>query len=181
MSEEQTNPNEEKTEKVEAEEVKAAPKKRKPLDLHRGGLIWTIWNFTEAALLLVAGILAIAFSNNTSLQNSIFAVVGAFLIVGGALKILMNFLPVLATNDYEMEAKVKAKAALSYDLVVGGALELALGVTLLTIFIQNQTQAISAITSFISTFIAIILIVVGANLLLFAIGFIVTKLYKIYL
>jgi hypothetical protein len=57
--------------KVEAEEVKKPKKPRKTPDLNKGGLIWTIWNFTEAALLVVAGVLAIVFSDNASLQSAI--------------------------------------------------------------------------------------------------------------
>jgi hypothetical protein len=42
------------------------------------------------------------------------------LILGGFLKILTNFLPVLATNSVEAEAKIKAKKAMAYDMVIGG-------------------------------------------------------------
>jgi hypothetical protein len=163
---------------MENEEKK---KTRKTPDLKKGHLVWTIWNLTEAALLLVGGILAIVFSNNTDVQNVILPVVGGFMIAGGALKILMNFLPIVASNAYEAEAKVKAKAAMAYDLVIGGAFELALGATLITIYAQNNGQAVSAIVNFLSIFIAIILIVAGASFLLFAIGFIVAKLYKLYM
>ena len=163
---------------MENEEKKKA---RKTPDLKKGHLIWTIWNLTEAALLLVGGILAIVFSNNTDVQKVILPVVGGFMIAGGALKILMNFLPIVASNAYEAEAKVKAKAAMAYDLVIGGSFELALGATLITIYAQNNGQAVSAIVNFLSIFIAIILIVAGASFLLFAIGFIVAKLYKLYM
>jgi uncharacterized membrane protein len=156
-------------------------KVRKAPDLKKGHLIWTIWNLTEAALLLVGGILAIVFSNNSEVQKIILPVVGAFLIAGGALKILMNFLPVVATNAYEAEAKIKAKATMAYDLVIGGAFELALGASLVTIYAQNNGSAVDAIVNFLSIFIAIILIVAGASFLLFAIGFIVAKLYKLYM
>jgi hypothetical protein len=163
---------------MENEEKK---KVRKTPDLKKGHLIWTIWNLTEAALLLVGGILAIVFSNNTDVQAVILPVVGGFMIAGGALKILMNFLPIVASNAYEAEAKVKAKAAMAYDLVIGGSFELALGATLITIYAQNNGQAVSAIVNFLSIFIAIILIVAGCSFLLFAIGFIVAKLYKLYM
>src|SRR5574344_931595 len=96
-------------------------KEKKTLDLKKGGVIWVVWNYVEAALLLVAGILAIVFSKNKDLHNTILIIIGAFLIVGGFLKFLMNFLPVLSAVD---------KAKLSYDMVIGGAFELALGVTL---------------------------------------------------
>jgi hypothetical protein len=47
--------------------------------------------------------------------------------------------------------------------------------------LHGERSAIEAITRFLSNFIAIMLIVAGASLLLFAIGFIVAKLYKIYM
>jgi hypothetical protein len=168
-------------EEVSPMENEEKKKVRKTPDLKKGHLIWTIWNLTEAALLLVGGILAIVFSNNTDVQAVILPVVGGFMIAGGALKILMNFLPIVASNAYEAEAKVKAKAAMAYDLVIGGSFELALGATLITIYAQNNGQAVSAIVNFLSIFIAIILIVAGCSFLLFAIGFIVAKLYKLYM
>lgn len=161
------------------EEVKQK-KEKKIVDLSKGSLVWTIWHFVEAVLLITGGILAIAFSSNEKIQTMIYPVVGAFLILGGFLKILTNFLPVLATNSVEAEAKIKAKKAMAYDMVVGGAFELALGITLCVIY-ASQQSAIATITLFLSTFIAIILMVAGVSLLLFAIGFIVAKLYKIYM
>ena len=65
-------------------------------------------------------------------------------------------------------------------MVIGGSFELALGITLCVIYAQQQS-AIDTITLFLSTFIAIILIVAGVSLLLFAIGFIVAKMYKLYM
>ncbi|MCH3909645.1 MAG: hypothetical protein LKF58_00145 [Bacilli bacterium] len=166
--------------KVEAEEVKKPKKPRKTPDLNKGGLIWTIWNFTEAALLVVAGVLAIVFSDNASLQSAILPVIGSFLIVGGLLRILMNFMPIIATSRLEAAAKIKAKSDLAYDMVIGGSFELALGVTLITIYVKDAS-AFSTFISLISNFLGIILIVAGASFLIFAIGFIIAKLYKIYM
>lgn len=177
---EEEKKDETKTETVNAEEAKPQKKPRKPLDLSKGSLIWTIWHFVEAVLLIVGGVLAIAFSDKEDVQKIIYPVVGAFLILGGFLKILANFLPVIASSRAEAEAKLKAKKALAYDMVVGGSLELALGITLCVIY-ASQQSAIETITLFLSTFIAIILMVAGVSLLLFAIGFIVAKLYKLYM
>jgi hypothetical protein len=152
-------------------------KKRAVFSLNKGSLIWTIWHFAEAALLIVGGILAIVYSNNPDVQKVIYPVVGGFMIFGGALKIISNFLPIVATSSFEAEAKLEAKKAMAYDMVVGGSFELALGITLCMV----NDSAIEAITRFLSNFIAIMLIVAGASLLLFAIGFIVAKLYKIYM
>lgn len=144
--------------------VNKVKKPHKPFDFSKGGVLWVVWNYVEAALMLVAGILAIAFSDNKELQDTILLIVGCFLIVDGFLKILMNFLPILSATD---------KKKLSYDFVIGGAIELALGVTLVTM----PGTAVSYIVSFLSTFVAIILIVAGAVFLAYAIAFIIDKLF----
>ena len=115
---EEEKKDETKSETVNAEEAKPEKKAKKPLDLSRGSLIWTIWHFVEAALLVVGGILAIAFSDKEEIQKIIYPVVGAFLILGGFLKILTNFLPVVASSRAEAEVKLKAKKALAYDMGV---------------------------------------------------------------
>ena len=154
----------EKEQKAEETTETVAKKPRKQINLKKGGVLWVVWNYVEAALLLVGGILAIVFSSNTDLQNSILIIVGAFLIFGGALKVLMNFLPALTAED---------KASLNYNFVIAGSVELALGITLVTV-----TSAMSsAFVMFLSTFIGIILIVAGAAFLIFAIAFIVDKLF----
>jgi hypothetical protein len=167
----------EEEKKEQPEQGQSVKKTKKTIDLSKGGLLWTIWHFVEAVLLVTGGVLAIVYSNNPDVQKVIYPVVGGFLIFGGALKILSNFLPVIASNSYEAEAKMKAKKALAYDMVVGGSFELALGITLCMV----KDATIGTITDFISTFIAIILMVAGASLLLFAIGFIIAKLYKLYM
>jgi hypothetical protein len=171
---------EEENKVVDGEDKKK--KSKKPLDLGKGGLIWTIWNATEAAVLIIVGILAIVFSNNQDFQKTILAIVGSMLIIDGALKILANFLPILATNRAEAEAKAKAKAAMAYDLVIGGAFELALGITLIAIYTSaTYANSMNVLVSLISTFIAIVCLVAGASLALFAIAFLIAKLYKVYM
>ncbi len=170
----------EEEKKEQPEQGQSVKKTKKSIDLSKGGLLWTIWHFVEGVLLITGGILAIAYSDNGEIQKIIYPVVGAFLILGGFLKILSNFLPVIATNDYEAQVKMKAKKAMAYDMVIGGSFELALGITLCVIY-GAQQDAIKTITLFLSTFIAIILMVAGVSLLLFAIGFIVAKLYKLYM
>ena len=96
-------------EQKETKEQNKTKKEKKPLDLSKGGLIWTIWHLVEAALLIVGGILAIVYSSNPDVQKVIYPVVGGFMIFGGALKIISNFLPIVATSSFEAEAKLKAK------------------------------------------------------------------------
>jgi hypothetical protein len=76
---------------------------------------------------------------------------------------------------------MKAKKAMAYDMVIGGSFELALGITLCVIFAKSSTERNGNDHDLLSTFIAIIFMVAGASLLLFAIGFIVAKLYKLYM
>lgn len=130
-------------------------------------LLTSIWNFTEAAILMVAGICFMIFCQNVELQKVIFIIVGAFLIADGILRILTDFIPLF---------KAKKASDLTYKMAVPGSLELAFGITLCCSF-ENLT----AFTSFISLFIGICLIVAGAFLLTFAIAFLARRLFKIYM
>jgi hypothetical protein len=51
------------------EEVKQK-KEKKIVDLSKGSLVWTIWHFVEAVLLITGGILAIAFSATRKSRKS---------------------------------------------------------------------------------------------------------------
>lgn len=160
---------EEAKEEVKAEKVnpKKEKKPRKPIDTRKGGMIWTIWHYCEAILLIVLGVLAIVFNDNTDLKEAFLIIIGGFLILDGSLRILMNFLPLFGAED---------KKSLSFNFVVSGAFELAAGITLIL-----ERSAADAIALFLTYFISIILIVAGVSFLLFAIGFIATKLYHLYM
>ena len=140
---------------------------RKKLDTSKGGLIWSIAQLVEFALFLTLGVLAIVFSNNSDFQSAIVIAVGVVLIVDGAVKILINFLPILTVAE---------RATYTYQLVITGALELSLGIVL----IAEKALAQYLLTTLIY-FIGITLIVAGALFLLFAITFMIKKLSKIYL
>ena len=150
--------------------------------MKKGGLIWYIWNFIEAALLLTMGILVIANCANADIQASVFIVISIFLMVGGLLKIVANFLPVIASSPLEAMAKRLVRSQLSYDLVIGGTIELAFGVALcVSMTGSNPAAIIEIIMNFIVWIVAVLLMAAGASLIAFAIGFIVTKLYKLYM
>jgi hypothetical protein len=157
----------EENEKVVNPEEKQEKKKRKPINTGKGGLFWSIWHFAEAALFIVLGVLAIVFSDNSDLQSSFLIIVGAFIIADGALRILMNFMPLFGIKD---------KKDLSFNFAISGSVELAVGITLI---VENGVA--NTIATFLSYFIAIIALVGAAALIAFAIGFIVTKLYKLYM
>lgn len=157
-------------------------KEKKPLNMKKGGLIWSIWNFIEAALLLTMGILVIANCTNSDIQANVFIVISIFLMVGGLLKIVANFLPVIGTTPLEVMAKQAIRAQLSYDLVIGGTIELAFGVALCVSMTTGDPAAIiGIIMNFIVWLVSGLLIVSGVSLVAFAIGFIVSKLYKLYM
>ena len=150
--------------------------------MKKGGLIWSIWNFIEAALLLTMGILVIANCTNKDIQSSVFIVISIFLMVGGLLKIVANFLPVIGTSPLEVAAKQAVRSQLSYDLVIGGTVELAFGVALCVSMTRNNPAAIiEVIMNFVVWLVSVLLMAAGASLIAFAIGFIVSKLYKVYL
>ena len=150
--------------------------------MKKGGLIWSIWNFIEAALLLTMGILVIANCTNKDIQSSVFIVISIFLMVGGLLKIVANFLPVIGTSPLEVAAKQAVRSQLSYDLVIGGTIELAFGVALCVSMTGNNPAAIiEVIMNFVVWLVSVLLMTAGVSLIAFAIGFIVTRLYKLYM
>lgn len=168
---------------------------KKPINLGKGGLIYSIWNFFEAALLVVVGVLCFVWigqaenaSDKTAAYNRIVSTIifvgGIFLIVAGALRILVNFMPVIASNKLEAAAKKALKASIAYDLVIVGSIELALGIALTATYTNNGgnlTQFAEFLTHFAATFIGVITLVAGGALIMFAIGFIISKLYKLYM
>ena len=104
---------------------------KKPFNMKKGGLIWSIWNFIEAALLS---------------SREFFR-----------------------TPD-------------SLDSVIGGTIELAFGVALcVSMTGNNPTAIIEVIMNFIVWLVSILLMAAGVSLIAFAIGFIVSKLYKVYM
>ena len=150
--------------------------------MRKGGLIWSIWNFIEAALLLTMGILVIANCTNADIQASVFIVISIFLMVGGLLKIIANFLPIIGSTPLEVMAKQAIRSQLSYDLVIGGTIELAIGVALcISMSGNNPAAIIEIIMNFVVWLVSVLLMAAGVSLIAFAIGFIVSKLYKLYM
>lgn len=160
-------------------------KKTTWLSLKKGGLVWTIWNIIECVLFLTLGILCIVIVGkgeaSEKTMQTILNLIGIFLIIGGALRILTNFLPVFASSRLEAAVKQSIKDTLSYDLVVGGSLELAVGIALVTMYAQGLlTSVVIFLSRFVGIFIGVILIIAAVDLLIASIGFLVNKLYKVY-
>lgn len=186
--------NEENTSNDDAQKEEKQKKVKGPINMAKGGLLWSVWNFLEAALVIVLGILCFVYTAKASQEGSditydkvisiIILVGGIFLIAGGALKIIVNFLPVVGRNIIDAAVKAKVKAELSYDMVVGGAIELAIGVAFVVSYQSTSgemNQFVDFIATFLAVFIGVLVIAAGVSLVLFAIGFIVSKLYKLYL
>jgi hypothetical protein len=128
------------------------------------------------------GILVIANCTNKDIQSSVFIIISIFLMVGGLLKIVANFLPVIGTSPLEVAAKQAIRSQLSYDLVIGGTIELAIGVALCISMTSGDPAAIiNVIMNFVVWLVSVLLMAAGASLIAFAIGFIVSKLYKLYM
>ncbi len=192
---EEENKDESSSENAETEVKEAKVKKEKHvIDTSKGGLIWSIWNFLEAALIFALGIVCFVFIAQAENKNSdvsytqvistIILIAGIFLIIGGALKIIVNFLPVVGKNIVDAAVKAAIKSKLSYDLVIGGTIELAAGVAIIVAYNKmggSLNETVGVITTFLAVFAGVLLIISGLSLALFAVGFIISKLYKIYL
>ncbi len=150
--------------------VEVKTKKRKIINTKKGSTFWTVWSIIEAILIFVGGILCLIYCDNKDLQRTILFIVGGFVIFDGALRILINFLPVLTIVE---------KATMTYDLVISGSIELAIGITLVC-DVAIDSSAFDVLIKFISMFIGIALIVFGAIVLLYSIGFLTNKIIKAY-
>ncbi len=192
---EEESKDEPSSENAETEVKEAKVKKEKHvIDTSKGGLIWSIWNFLEAALIFALGVVCFVFIAQAENKNSdvsytqvistIILIAGIFLIIGGALKIIVNFLPVIGKNIVDATVKAAIKSKLSYDLVIGGTIELAAGVAIIVAYNKmngSLNETVGVITTFLAVFAGVLLIIAGLSLALFAVGFIISKLYKIYL
>ena len=152
------------------EEVKVVKEKKpkKVINMEKGSPFYTGWNIVEAIILVVGGILAMVYSNNTDLQATILYIIGAFLIIDGALRILVNFLPVLTIIE---------KTKLTFDLVIAGSFEVALGITTICDLAIEKGTA-DTIIKFVAMFVGIALLVFGAILIIYSTGLLTNKLIK---
>ena len=119
-------------------------------------LLWTIWNYVEAAVLVIAGILAIVFRDEGAWQASFAYAIGAFVILDGLLRVTMAIL----TNE---------KSETSIMLLSG--FEIALGIFL----IIREAEQVGFFVGIAIEFLSIFLIVLGALFLAFSIVTIALK------
>lgn len=136
------------------------------LNMAKGSTFYMIWNIVEALILITGGVMCIVFSDNEDLQQMFLTIISVFLIVDGILRIIVNFLPIITLVN---------KNKLSSGLVVTGAVELAIGITILCDITTNGKEVLNTLLKFISLFIGIVLIVLGAIALVYSIGFATNK------
>lgn len=149
----------------------------KPINLKKGGLIWSIWNFVEAIVLITLGVFAMINSNNGGFQSSLFLILSIVMMAAGSFRIVSNFLPIITCVGTDYETKEAVRAKISYDLAIFGVIELALGIVLC----MNYSSIFETIKSLLISAASILLIAGGGALIIFAIAFIVAKFYKIHL
>lgn len=136
----------------------------------KGSVSWAIWNYVEAALLVIGGILCMAFSGNADLQKWALIILGIFVIVDAGLRLVLDVINVF-------ELRFGTVVTTSYASAVYGSLELAVGIAL--IVIGNDLSTGSAIFTLLGNFIGILLIVLGSIALIYGIIFLARKIQTV--
>ncbi|MFA6830234.1 MAG: hypothetical protein WCR67_06000, partial [Bacilli bacterium] len=116
--------------------------KKNPLtsDLSKKSTLWIVWNLIEAIMFIGGGIVAFIFYRNTDFQAVILIILGSVLLIDGSLRILANFLPALGLSN---------KENVFSDLIISGACELALGITVICDVASNP-EVVGVISHFIA-------------------------------
>ena len=115
--------------------------------------VWAIWNYVEAILLMAAGVMAIMFRENDTLQTIVSYVIGGFVILDG----LLRFILVLA----------KYQQSQGSSILLISALEITIGILVILLyqsFIQIAVQ-----------FLYLFLMTIGGLFLVYSIYAIVRK------
>ncbi len=114
--------------------------------------VWAVWNYVEALILITAGILAIVFRENDTLQKIVSYVIGGFVILDGVLR----FILVLAKYQ-------KSQGS----IVLISALEITLGILIILLYNSFIDMAVQ--------FLFIFLMTIGGLFLIYSIYAIVRK------
>ena len=115
--------------------------------------VWAIWNYVEALLLIAAGVLAILFRDNETLQQIVSYVVGGFVILDGALR----FILVLA----------KYQKSQGSSILLISALEITIGILVILLYDSFIKIAVQFLFLFLMT--------IGGLFLIYSIYAIVRK------
>ena len=115
--------------------------------------VWAIWNYAEALLLIAAGVLAILFRDNETLQQIVSYVVGGFVILDGVLR----FILVLA----------KYQKSQGSSILLISALEITIGILVILLYDSFIKIAVQFLFLFLMT--------IGGLFLIYSIYAIVRK------
>ena len=142
----------------------------------RGSIAWIIWNALEAILLIVAGILCMAWSGNQDFQKTAVLIAGIMIIVEASLRLLLGVIQIFSAGELTV---VRTNTALA----VAGAAELALGISLCYIANNYEPTIVNgtlisggkAVFGYAGIYLGIMLIVLASICIIHAIIYIIKK------
>ena len=132
----------------------------------KGKIGWLLLNIFEALLLIVAGVLAMAYCQNEGFQNAIILTIGCLVIADSVLRIVLDVVSVVNIGDVTL---IKT----TYGQAVTGALEMACGVLLVVIGSDLETATI--VFRFIGIFIGTLVAIAGLVAIVYAIVYLIKK------
>lgn len=136
----------------------------------KGKIGWTIWNIVEGLILITAGVLFCAYSNNSSFQSTCVLIVAILVIIDAVLRLALNVISVFGLGDLKL-IKTDFAAAIS------GTSELTLGIGL--VFLQQDLSKGDILFEAIGRFVGIFLIVLSIIMAVYGIVYIVKKLQSV--
>lgn len=134
--------------------------------LRKGSVLWLIWNILVAAIFVTLGIVSCVNAGDTDFQNVVILIIGIFVIVDATFRLLFQVLRIFVGKNITIVAADYAQAAVASS-------ELAIGIVL--ILASQEMAALEALFKYLSLFIGILLVTVGAIAILFSIILIVKK------
>lgn len=152
----------------------------KAVSFTKGSLVSTIVGLVQAAILIAVGITCIACCNQAWLTKGIFLAVGILVTLFGLAKLIMNAAPVFLAGRLSEEEKTLFKGNFSTDMIMTGAIELIVGILLIVLYAVSDGTLLTSLMAFLGYTLAIALFVIASTILVFATGFLVSKIYKVF-
>lgn len=140
--------------------------------IKRGGVVWTIWNVIVAALFITLGIVTMVNSGNKDFQNVIILIAGILVIVDASLRLLTQVINFVRVNAVATVVKT------NYTAAIAGASELSIGILLILVS-RGESSLLQTLMQYLALFIGILLLVLGAVGLIFAIVAMIKKSYTV--
>lgn len=132
----------------------------------KGKIGWLLLNIFEAVLLIVAGVLAMAYCRNAGFQNAIILAIGIIVIVDAVLRIALDVVSVINIGDVTL---IKT----TYGQAITGALEMACGVLLAVI--GSDLEQATIVFRFIGIFIGTLVAISGLIAIVYAVVYLIKK------